>query len=144
MPITSLITIIIKVFIDFPLFYLFVYFKEQVSVHWIYLFKSFYMIVFVIIHVYVCNTWTKMCFNCVLCINQSRFLSLVCHGSSRSSVQRTSCLSLVYCLFVCLFEIFFPLENFSFIWRHHHYKWMTATFTHTSHSWPLLWHKMSV
>ena len=26
------------------------------------------------------------------------------------------------CLFVCLFGVFVPLENFSPIWRRHHYR----------------------
>ena len=34
-------------------------------------------------------------------------------------------------LFVCLFafwDFFSPLENFSLIWRHHHYRWKAAIF----------------
>ena len=35
-----------------------------------------------------------------------------------------------YCLFVCLFvlELIVPLENFSLIWRRHHYQWRAANF----------------
>ena len=31
-------------------------------------------------------------------------------------------------MFVCLFEFFVPLENFSLIWRRHHCRWRTANF----------------
>ena len=39
-------------------------------------------------------------------------------------------------LFVCV-EFIIPLENFSLIWRHHHYRWRAANLTCTRHSWPL-------
>ena len=32
----------------------------------------------------------------------------------------------VVCLFVCLFDV--PLENFSLIWRRHHYRWRAWNF----------------
>ena len=36
-------------------------------------------------------------------------------------------------LFVCLFVCwFFPLENFSLIWRRHHYRWRAANFDQCS------------
>ena len=37
------------------------------------------------------------------------------------------CVCLVVWLFVCL-GFFVPLENFSFIWRHHHCRWSAANF----------------
>ena len=40
-------------------------------------------------------------------------------------------------LFVCL-GFFIPLEDFSLIWRRHHYRWKAANFfTYVRHSWPL-------
>ena len=35
-------------------------------------------------------------------------------------------LKLFVCLFVCLFVV--PLQNFSLIWRRHHYRWRAANF----------------
>ena len=35
---------------------------------------------------------------------------------------------LFVCLFVCLFAVFLPLENFSLTWRRHHYRWRRANF----------------
>ena len=54
------------------------------------------------------------------------------------------CAILVVFCFVCL-EFFVPLENFSLIWRRHHYRWRSAKFDQCSalmiwydmHSWPL-------
>ena len=40
----------------------------------------------------------------------------------------------VFCLFL---ELIVPLENFSLIWRRHHYRWKAANLTYTWHSWPL-------
>ena len=59
-----------------------------------------------------------------------------------------------YVLFVC-FRIIVPLENFSLIWRRHHYRWRTASFDlfsvlMTIEQWGffrmphLLWHGASV
>ena len=38
--------------------------------------------------------------------------------------------------FVCLGFIA-PLENFSLMWRRHHYRWRTVFLTYARHSWPL-------
>ena len=35
---------------------------------------------------------------------------------------------LLDCLFVSCLGVFIPLENFSFIWRRHHYRWRGANF----------------
>ena len=35
---------------------------------------------------------------------------------------------ILFCLFDCLFGVFVPLENFSLIWRLHHYRWRAAIF----------------
>ena len=40
-------------------------------------------------------------------------------------------------LFVCLFEVFVPLGNFSLIWRCHQYRWKAANLTYTWHWWLL-------
>ena len=58
-------------------------------------------------------------------------------------------------LFVCLFGVIVPLENFSLIWRRHHYRWRAANFDLCSalvtiEQWGflsvthLLWHGASV
>ena len=35
-------------------------------------------------------------------------------------------LNCVAVLFVCLFRVYRPFENFSLIWRRHHYRWRAA------------------
>ena len=37
------------------------------------------------------------------------------------------CILMIVCLFVCL-RFYFPLENFSVIWRCHHYRWRNTNF----------------
>ena len=37
-------------------------------------------------------------------------------------------------LFICLFGVFIPLENFALIWRRHHYRWRA---THPDPCWAL-------
>ena len=39
-------------------------------------------------------------------------------------------------MFVCL-GFFIPLEDFSLIWRRHHYRWKAADFDKSVHLWPL-------
>ena len=42
-----------------------------------------------------------------------------------------------FCLFDCL-EFYFPFENFSLIWRHHHASEGLQILTYTQHSWSWL------
>ena len=65
-------------------------------------------------------------YNAILCmiynnkLKKAKTRTLVIH-----TVYLFLCLFVVF-LFVCLFGVFIPLENFSFMWRIHHYRWRAS------------------